>query len=361
MPSLIMSPHEGGGGWPGGVGGIPPGPLGTQSLFGDGSAFGNITGVVSYSDGTWTVTGSATLDIDTITEAAVLMCKKLIVDGGTLTVSANCKGLIVFSSVSVELKNGGKINIDKLGKAGNFGNLTAYDLAPAAIQRKLKRSAIGQYVVFGEGAAGGAAIGATEGLVHGRTGSAATSMQTGGGGTGARWNNGSTVTVGAGGKGGPCCGGAASGGTGGTIGNAYSAVAAGPYGATGSDGRTNEGATYATGGGAGDPVGRTLYADTAVDTTNVATGAGGGLLMLFSPSVSVASGCIVSADGGVGGGAPGGTAGGSAGGGCVCIVTNTGGYSNTGTVRASGGASKSVTYGNGGAGGAGSVNIFSVS
>lgn len=337
-----------------GLGGV------VKSLYGDGTAHGTLTGTYTESAGVWTVTGAATIAIDGTLGAAVLMGKQLIVDGGTLTVSTNCKGIIGFFSEKVEVKNGGKIHIDKLGKAGNFGNLTAIDLIPTAWKTALDETKVDDYVVQGEGAAGGAAIGATEGLVHGRTGSAATSMQTGGGGTGARWNNGSTVTVGAGGKGGPCCGGAASGGTGGTIGNAYSAVAAGPYGATGSDGRTNESATYATGGGAGDPVGRTLYADTAVDTTNVATGAGGGLLMLFSPSVSVASGCIVSADGGVGGGAPGGTAGGSAGGGCVCIVTNTGGYSNTGTVRASGGASKSATYGNGGAGGAGSVNTFTV-
>lgn len=38
-----MSPHEGGGGWPGGVGGIPPHPLGALgSLFGDGTYSQNI-------------------------------------------------------------------------------------------------------------------------------------------------------------------------------------------------------------------------------------------------------------------------------------------------------------------------------
>ena len=38
-----------------------------------------------------------------------------------------------------------------------------------------------------------------------------------------------------------------------------------------------------------------------VDMTEESTGGGGGLLMLFTPSLSIASGCIVSADGAQGG------------------------------------------------------------
>jgi|GEM_PF-1768326 len=37
-----MASHEGGGAWPGGVGGLPPGPLGGGSLFGDGTYSGNV-------------------------------------------------------------------------------------------------------------------------------------------------------------------------------------------------------------------------------------------------------------------------------------------------------------------------------
>jgi hypothetical protein len=360
---MRLSSHDGGGGWPGGAGGVPPGCAGAPSVFGNGVPFGGISGAAAYDSntGTWTVTGAATVDIRGETGAAVLRCKRLVVDGGALTVPTNCKGLLVFASVSVECVNGGKIHIDKLGKAGNFGNLTPLDLIPVGWFSGLNRARLSAHVVLGEGAAGAAGVpGSPTGNVSGHTGGAASAMQTGGGGSGARSNNSTVITVGAGGKGGPCCGGAASGGAAGTVGQAYSSAAAGAYGADGSDGHTNEGAGYATGGGAGDPKGRTYYADTVEDTTNVPTGAGGGLLMLFAPALSIASGCIVSADGGVGGGASGGTGGGSAGGGCVALVTKAGGYTNAGTVRASGGAAKACTYGSGGAGGAGSVNILAV-
>lgn len=362
--SPMLSSHEGGGAWPGGLCG-PLAGIG-RNQFGDGQYSQNIIqgGSVLWPDasGVITITGAATVAPDGETGASVVACDTLVINGAgaSLAPSTNSKGLIIFAKTSITLLNGAKLNIDKLGKAGNFGNLTAYDLAPANLKSKLKKSALDSYVVQGEGAAGAAGIPASGGLSAGNTGSAATAMQTGGGGSGARCNNSNVISVGAGGKGGTCCGGAGSGGAAGTVGNTISSTAAGSYGGAGSDGSTNEGATYATGGGAGDPKGKTYYSVTTEDVTNAPTGAGGGLLMLFSPSISVASGCIVSADGGVGGGAPGGTAGGSAGGGCVCVVTNTGGYANGGTVRAAGGASKSATYGSGGAGGAGSVNIFSV-
>lgn len=90
--------------------------------------------------------------------------------------------------------------------------------------------------------------------------------------------------------------------------------------------------------------------------------------MLFTPLLTIAAGCVVSADGSSGGNAtdsyP--VPGSGAGGGCVVIGTLSGGYQNSGTVRANGGASgtKSNDYYTGtygGPGGAGSVNTFTVS
>lgn len=286
------------------------------------------------------VTGAATVAPDATTGASVFTAENIVVDGGTLSPSTNSKGLIGIVSGSIRVMNGGRIHIDKLGKAGNFGNLTAYDLAPESLKRKLKRSALDAYVVQGEGAAGAAR---TTTFNVPKNGIAAGAMQSGGGGTGASFSSASSW-AGAGGKGGPCCGGAASGAIGGDMG-AQGTADAGDYGGPGTNGVSNG---QAAGGGAGDPVG--------TGSAN-GEGAGGGLLMLFSPSVSIASGCIVSADGAKGGFIN--NPGGSAGGGIVCIVTNPGGYANAGTVRASGGAAQTSSS-TSGAGGAGSVNIFTV-
>ena len=102
-----------------------------SSIFGSGSSYGNITGAATYDSGTgtWNVTGAATVDIQSETGTAMLMCRNIIVNAGTLTVTTNCKGLILFASESVQVLNGGTIHINKLGKAGNFGNLTAGLLA----------------------------------------------------------------------------------------------------------------------------------------------------------------------------------------------------------------------------------------
>lgn len=514
MPSLIMSPHEGGGAWPGGVGGIPPGLFGAGSLFGDGTYSGNIvqggvtlqpqanyvavsatdimpaftaqstsgwtidsssdwqaaypgwrvadnvvsspncwiananTGWLKFTAPTpqavagytivnepseparapknWTfegsntgsfsgeqtvmdtrvgetgwngtirtytcsapgtfqyfrlnitlnngdalirllevqlyggcvvtnaivITGAATVAPDSTTGASVVSCDTLVIDGASASLkpSTNSKGLIIYAKTGITLLNGAKLNIDKLGKAGNFGNLTAYDLAPLSIRRKLKKSALGAYVVQGEGAAGAAAV--TGVSVTGLTGAAAAAMQAGGGGSGCT-NGGSGATVsGAGGKGGSCCGGA---GGGACVSNGLTAPAAGAYGGPGGDGVESGYAAHGAGGGAGDPVGA------PANSGGTGLGAGGGLLMLFSPSVAIASGCVVSSDGA---GTELGTntyknTGAGAGGGCVCIVTETGGYSNAGTVRAAGGVAPTGNM-TGGFGGAGSVNTFTV-
>ena len=361
-----MASHQGGGVWPGGVGGLPPSPFGGGgSLFGDGSYSGNVMqggSVLMPVAGVLTVTGAATVVPDLVTFSCMVLCDWLIVDGAgaSLSASTNNKGLIVYAKSGIQCLNGGRIHNDKLGKAGNFGNLTAYNLTPASLQRTLKKTALETYVVLGEGAAGGP--GGNAGISeNGDTGAAASAIQSGGGGGGQggsdaySWHaHGAT-----GGKGGPCCGGGGGGGAAlnYTTGNGIPPVCA-DYGAGGDGAQRHTTGGYYTGGGAGDPPG-TGYAETVPASPGV--GAGGGLLMLFAPLISIASGCVVSADGGTGGTSVSysGCGGGGAGGGVLVLVTLPGGYTNNGTVRASGGPGGGGRDGShGGAGGAGSVNIL---
>lgn len=316
------------------------------SIFGDGTAYGNITGTASYNagTGTWTVTGAATVDIQAETDAAVLLCRNVVVDGpsAVLTVTTNCKGLLLFASESYQEINGGRTNIDYKGKAGNFGDLTPYDLVPAAWRGGLDQAGLDAYVFQGEGAAGAAAQ--TSVNTQGITGAAATAMQTGGGGSSTYNGNGYACPPG--GKGGPCCGGA-----GAAANNGYGVTTfPGDYGGPG--GSSYPTVYNASGGGAGDPVG------VGQGGGPNGLGAGGGILAVFSPSISIASGCIASADGALGGGNTM-YSGGSAGGGNVLMVTLTGGLSNAGTIRAAGGGNAGSNI-KGGAGGVGSVNTFTV-
>lgn len=300
------------------------------------------------------VTGAATVAPDAGTGASVFTATNVAVDGGSLAPSTNSKGLIGFVSGSVRCYNGGRIHIDKLGKAGNLGNLTVLDLVPASIKRKLKNS-LASFVVLGEGAAGAPAGTPTASAAGpGYNGSAATAMQTGGGASGQVQSTGASGTAfNPGGKGGPCCGGAGSGGE--YWGDSVPSYR-GPAGAYGGPGGAGGHPSYGAS-GPGDPPG--------TGGALQATGAGGGLLMLFTPLLSLASGCIVSADG-AGGTTNTGTwplNSGGAGGGCVVAVTSPGGYINNGTVRANGGVGTPNSYGatmKPGNGGAGSVNIFTV-
>ncbi len=340
-----LSSHEGGGAWPGGTGGLPPGPLSGGSLFGGGEYSQNVVqggSVLQPQEGVLTVTGAATVAPDAGTGASVVVCGRLVVDGGSavLCPSTNSKGLVIFARHGVTLQNGGRIHVDKLGKAGNFGNLTVLDLVPQSLKSTLKPS-LADYVVLGEGAAG--AVSAA-GTALGANGSAASAMRTGGGGTGRLSGAGTRAGTNRGGKGGPCCGGAGAGG-----GNWDGVISLGdgePYGGPGGGGN---GWNTSMTGGAGDPGGNSTAG-------YYPEGAGGGLLMLFTPFLSIASGCVVSADGARGGIYSTSHAGGSAGGGCVVLLTNSGGYLNNGTVRANGGAATNGA----GAGGSGSVNIFAV-
>jgi hypothetical protein len=297
------------------------------------------------------ITGAATVAPDAETGSAWFSAMNVVIDGASasLAPSTNCKGLVGIVRGGVYIRDGGKAHIDKLGKAGAFGNLTILDLVPAAYRRKLKNS-LSAYIVSGAGATGGAAITLANSPINGNVGSAATdgTMRTGGGGSGGARNvNGKS---GAGGTGQTCCGGG-----GGGAGNGPTAPNAGTdaVGGAGGVGAPVSGSVYC-GGGAGDPVG--------TGSGNPGQGAGGGLLMLLTPVLSVASGCIVSADGAQGGAGTGSypASGGSGGGGCIVILTPSGGYSNAGTVRASGGA-QVATGAYGGAGGNGSVNTLAVS
>lgn len=351
MPS--SSPHEGGGAWPGGVNGmVPPGPLGIQYLFGDGSYSGNIIqGGVALQpqdyllDGITplakciVVTGAATVAPDATTGAAWFSCQNLVVTGATasLTASVNCKGLIGVVKGKYALRSGATSHMTKKGKAGNFGNLTVFDLIPRSYSRKLK-PILANYMVLGEGALPGVTGSAWNAP---KPGLPAGAMQTGGGGQGSSAGAALTWTAG---KGGPCCGGAGSGA-------GYTGAGAGHYGGPGGPGGNDTSHGY--GGGAGDPVGPGWDYHGG---GNPGDGPGGGLFMVFASDINVASGCIVAADGGKGGSAAN-CAGGSAGGGCIVFVYNT--YTNNGTVRANGGAATASPV-SGAAGGVGSVNLFQV-
>lgn len=350
---------------------MPPAPLGVpSSMFGDGTYSGNVVqggSVLQPVGGVLTVTGAATVTPDSETGASVVMCDTLILDGAgaSLKPSTNSKGLIVFARTRVQLLNGARLHIDSLGKAGNFGDLNAYSLAPTSMRRKLKQSALAVYTVSGEGAAG--ANSTRQRHVANSAPAAAFAMKTGGGGAGGGGETAGSAEFygpgGHGGKGGPCCGGA-SGGAGGYSGSGTAGMDAGAYGGPGGNAGTT-GVSWGAGGGQGDPVGASSGLVGYAPPTP--TGCGGGLCMLFSPSVSIAAGCIVSADGSTNQNTINDSiAAGSTGGGCVCVVTSAGGYINSGTVRANGGAGTTSGIGgtysgtNGGPGGAGSVNIFTV-
>jgi len=333
------------------------------SLYGDGSYSGNIIqgGVtlqpqvynlagVGVLENCIVVTGAATIAPNAETSASVAMGHNLVVIGpsATLAPSTNSKGLGLLFNGAIHARDGGRILVDKLGKAGNFGDLTAYDLLPAVLKAKVSHAKHLAYVILGEGALGAAGVYGID--APGVAGSAATAMQSGGGGSGNTNSSGGYNTGCGGGKGGPCIGGGGFSGDAGEVGSS-----AAPYGA-GGNGSSQRTDNFPTAGGPGDPVG--VGAGYAIIN---GVGAGGGLLMLFSPILSIASGCILSADGAAGSNANtygAGTASGGAGGGVVCIVTDAGGYSNEGTVRASGGPAGLGWYNNAGAGGAGSVNIL---
>ncbi len=187
----------------------------------------------------------------------------------------------------------------------------------------------------------------------GSTGNAGSNGGTGGGGTGGA---GAYQTAARGGDGAaayPFGGGAGGGGAGVTLGDAGNG---GMYGGAGGD----KGGDYA-GAGAGNPAGTGTTSYGAI--TAAGDGTGGVLVIICRGNISIASGSIIQADGMLGAGVIGynytpGSGGGGSGGGHVSIIYG-GTLSNSGTIRANGGAAGTASGGNlasaGGAGGAGSV------
>lgn len=347
-------------------------------LFGDGSYSGNIVqGGVTLQpqdyllDGITplaqciVVTGAATVAPNAETGSAVAMGRNLVIVGASaiLTASTNAKGLVLLFDAGIYARTGARIHMDKLGMGGNFGDLTAYDLAPSTLKAKISQYKHTAYLVLGEGAPGGLGGASSGCTVPGTAGAVAGAMQTGGGGGAGGGVNtvGFFGTGGNGGKGGPCSGGSG-GGAGGINGGVGTPGEHGAdYGLKGGDVGSSAGTHYGWG-GMGNPVGAS-----APGTTQSQTGGPGGLVMLFAPVISIGSGCIVSADGASNtqGGSLNGCSGGSAGGGCIACVAKPSGYSNGGTLRASGGAAISGMYYSGTypginnlGGGAGSVNVF---
>ena len=311
------------------------------------------------------ITGAATVAPDATTGAAVWMAHNVALVGAaaSLSASTNCKGLVGFVNGFVALRNGAHLHMDKLGKAGNFGDLSPDMLLPAALARRIATRKLQAYVIQGDGAAGAARTAVVGGhsYLTGNNGAAAGPMQTGGGGGGS--SNAAGVGDcygGAGGKGGPC-GGGASGSPGLAAANG---IDAGDFGGPGGNAGVTTSVTAIAGGG-GDPAGSN-YLPTGY-TFNIVFQAlaGGGLLGLFAAHFDVGYGCLTSADGSPGtvitGGNYGAVNGPGTGGGCVVICTKPGGYHNSGTVRAAGGlhgGTQPYYEAFSGDGGAGSVNLF---
>ena len=121
------------------------GRVGGRSFFGSGQYTGNIMqGGVALQpqdyllDGVTplsrciVVTGVATVAPDTTTGAAVFMAHNLVLigAGASLSASTNCKGLCGYVNGRVALRGGAHLHVDKIGKAGNFGDLSP-DMASA--------------------------------------------------------------------------------------------------------------------------------------------------------------------------------------------------------------------------------------
>lgn len=316
------------------------------ALFGDGSYTSNIVqggSTLTPTAGVITITGAATVapNGDNI---AFVMCDTLVLDGASasLTASSACKGLIVIAKTKIEFKNGAGASMTAKGVSGQvLVNPTLYSLIPATHQPKIKASFWQSISLQKDGAAGTA--NQTTVNVPGITGNAGGAWQSGSGGSGAVANSGTA----GGGAIGTCFSGGSGGG--GNVNSTAGWSAGEAYGgAGGTSGYSN------SRGGAGNPGGASPGGAGATGT--------GGLLILAAPTIIVGSGSVVQADGVQNPDATH-TNGGSSGGGIVGVIHG-GSYTNSGTVRASGGAPGTSSSGAsyyGGAGGAGSVNVTTAS
>jgi len=360
-----MSTHEGGGAWPGGVGGLPPDPLGRApgNYFGDGSdgaaVIASSTSLASVQDGDMVVRQYTSLTINA---------------GATLTVSSRCRGLLLY--VDGDLTVNGVISMTARGCAANPLDAVATADTPVApsdghgvpvggiVLRRKKAGATDfnsdSNLFHGCGAAAVAAE-ARQGRVLGNgkawtlpvvggAGGPGTAGKTGGmkplapggGGSGSSYYSG---VPGRGGNGTCFSGGVGSGGGG-------PALQANDVGGSGGN-AGNNGSTGACG-GVGNPGGAPVNGGTAQNS-----GTGGLLILLVSGNISIGASGKIEAHGV--GGVTGGVPGGCSGGGNILILRG-GTYANSGTVAANGGmGGDGSPWGLGiGYGGVGSVTVDSI-
>lgn len=334
--SPMLSSHEGGGAWPGGLSGPLAGLGRRASTFGDGTYSNNIIqggSVLQPVNGVITITGAATIVPDASTLCAFACGHTLVLDGvgASLSPSAFCRGLFVIFK-RIEYKNGAGASMTSFGYPGEvLEDPNLFDLIPAAYQGKFKRSFWSAQTLRRTGAAGAAA---RVGNGIGITGGTGVGRQTGGGGSGAVGNSGTS------GKGG--AGTAFSGGSGGG-----STVNSGACGDANEFGGAGGFATYANStAGAGRPPGAGGQGCTA-------TGAGGIMIMAAEEGPFIGAGSVLQADGVKNTPQSVHTSGGSTGGGGI-LIYHAGTYTNLGTLRANGGPAGDSSSGlPGGPGGAG--------
>lgn len=292
----------------------------------------------------------------------------------TLTTQFPSQALVVFCMST--FSNSGHVHMD--GGGSNTASANDQQLRLYALSSGKRGALLDKLIQAVGGGGGGTKAGVTGASTAGSAGNTGTSGVTneggGGGGGGSGASGVAGFTSGGGGSGGSATawmggnGGGGGGGcnnaTGQAGGNATSSAAG-----DGGDGKGTAGRNVAGGGGgAGNSIGAG-GANFGTVTTAGANGAGnpaGTLVIICKSTFTNNTGGIISADGslgGAGGGAgstvSGGGSGGSAGGGNVLIFSG-GTATNSGTIRANGGASvlavsNTPRGGAGGAGGAGSV------
>ena len=272
--------------------------------------------------------------------------------GVTVTPAARCKGLLIYATGNAAIN--GTLTMTARGAAATGDDCGLCLFTPYLLDSD--NIMLTAFPVPAAGAAGETAV-----IYSGNqtTGAAGVNGQCGGGGAGGGhgYNN---SYGGAGAAGTSYSGGTGGGGAGSdnttTVRNGNAGTA---NGGAGGDG--NQAATYKGGGGAGNPGGAGYNLGTG------GNGTGGLLVLLCKGNLVIGATGIVSADGSAGGnggdGSSDGCAGGGGSGGGSVNLFHGGTVSNSGTVRANGGAGGTVVSSyarNGGAGGAGTTRIVKV-
>ena len=278
--------------------------------------------------------------------------------GATLTAAARKRGMFLW--VRGDLVVNGSLSMTARGAMAAGSNVPL-----------VRRPDTTVFTVPAAGAAGGAAVGTTNGALTGNAGSSGTLGRTGGGASGGVHCNSCTGSSGAGAAGTSWSGGAGGGGRSQIPASLTVGAGAANGGAGGAGVAYQSGSTYAKagGGGAGNPGGATPTSGSA-DCAAALGGAGtGGLLVVYVEGTVTVTGTVTSR-GSAGGGVSNthgdcwAAGGGGSGGGSVNVF-HRGAYGGTGSVSAAGGAgglsycggSGTVRCMNGGDGGAGSVLV----